>query len=374
MSDLLDSQCKTSHPTCVSSLSVTQFRNLENQSIELAKGTNLFVGANGQGKSNLLEAIYLVATTRSFRRAKDSAMIRLGAEFTKVSVTDAFSEAEYELLIPRIGKRKAFLSGTSLPKVQALVGRLPSVCFSTSDMLLVTGEPSDRRRFLDLEISQISAKYLESFSQYKRGLEHRNALLKEIRDGNQSRSVLGVWDLPIAKHGSLLRNARMEYLNHLSPIAATRHEELAGKKEKLFLQYEASDHCQSEDELLALLEERYPQDISAGFTTIGPQRDDFTIGVDEISASQFASQGQQRTAVLAIKLAQADYWRSFTEQIPLLMLDDIFSDLDVERRSHVMAMTSGYGQVIITCTDLNSIDKDVVGHSKLFTVVNGLAR
>ena len=373
MSNLLEGECKTSHPTIVSTIKVVQFRNLSSQSVSLSSGTNVFVGNNGQGKSNLLEAVYLVATTRSFRRAKDKDMIQFGSDLAKVSATDAFSDAEYEIQIPRIGRRKALVSGTSLPTVQSLVGRLPSVCFSTSDLLLVTGEPSDRRRFLDLDISQISARYLDSFSHYKRALEHRNALLKEIREGNQTMSVLSVWNVPIAKHGSSIRKARMDYIDKISPISAIRHEELSGKKEKLFLKYLSSDHCLTEEDFLTNMDERIHQDISAGFTTTGPQRDDFSICVDEKSASEYASQGQQRTAVLAIKLAQADYWRSFTEQVPLLMLDDIFSDLDPGRRSHVLAVTDSFGQVIITCTDLSSIDKRLLSNSKMFTVSNGIA-
>ncbi len=372
MNHLLESSGKTIRNSSISEVRVHNFRNLSTQSVALSDGTNLFVGANGQGKSNFLEAVHLVSTTRSFRRAKDKAMIRTGAEQASVTVLDKLNGGEFEIQIPQFGKRKAFISGTSLPNVQSLVGRFPSVCFSTADLLLVTGEPADRRRYLDLEISQLSPKYLLAFSQHKKALEQRNAYLKEIRDEKASTSGLDIWDAHVAKNSAIIRELRIEFLLQLAPIASEIHFELSGKKERLRISYEASDACSSESDFMNHLRENRNSDIATGFTTSGPQRDDFGVSIDGNSAKAYSSQGQQRTASLSLRLGQVSYLRDNLNILPLLLLDDIFSDLDPERKAKILKWIDQTCQTIITCTDLNSIDAELIANSKIFEVKDGV--
>ncbi|MCW5946243.1 MAG: DNA replication/repair protein RecF [Fimbriimonadales bacterium] len=353
-------------------LRLRQFRNYSNLEVEFGEELNLLIGPNAQGKSNLLEAISVISTTRSFRGAKDKAMIQVGAESSSIAAN--LGDSEIGITIPKTGRRFATIGESQLPRIQDLLGRAPTIAFASVDLELIVGEPSWRRRFVDLEISQFSAKYLRSFSEYKRSLEHRNALLKRVRDGSEQARNLEVWDKKLSLSGATLREMRSGYLSELSVLANTRHMQLAGDNERLSLQYQLNDDAVTANDLIAELERKRPNDIVIGATTCGPHRDDIEILVDGKSAFSFASQGQSRTAVLAIKLAQMDYWTTREGRVPALLLDDIFSDLDVTRRQHVLEVSRELGQVFVTATDLAAVDSYLSDNSKIFYISNGTVR
>lgn len=354
------------------SIRLESFRNYPTLDLEFGEELNLLIGPNAQGKSNLLEAISVISTTRSFRGAKDKAMIQTGAE--SASVFAALSDSEIGITIPKSGRRFATVGESSLPRIQDLIGRAPTIAFASVDLELIVGEPSWRRRFIDVEISQFSARYLRSFSEYKRSLEHRNALLKRIREGDEEARSLDVWDQKLSLSGATLREMRGGYIADLSVLSNARHMQLAGDKERLSLNYQFNDDAVTANELIAELERRRPHDIAAGVTTCGPHRDDVEILVDDKSASLFASQGQSRTAVLAIKLAQMDYWNTREGRMPALLLDDIFSDLDVTRRRQVLEVARELGQVFVTATDLADVDSYLSDSSKIYHISEGTVR
>lgn len=350
-------------------LRLVDFRNYGSAEVAFECGLNFLIGKNAQGKSNLLEAISVISTTRSFRGAKDREMIRSGC--ASATVTAITTDSVLSLTIPYRGRRVAVIGGNEAQRVQELIGRAPIVSFGSIDLELIMGEPAWRRRFLDLEISQFSAKYLKAFTEYRRELEQRNALLKHVREGRQDLRNVEVWDEKLSKSGVVLRCLREAFVGSLCQFAAERHSELAAGGERLSLRYVVHDGGMDEVSLLSALRERHLSDVASGTTTVGPHRDDLSIEVDGHPAHAFASQGQQRTAVLAIKLGQMDHWRMRENRMPVLLLDDIMSDLDKVRRRQVLRLSSSFGQVFVTATDLESVCDSVPDEPTVFEISSG---
>ncbi len=353
----------------IASLNLHCFRNFVAGELKFGAAQNLLIGPNGAGKTNLLEAVHLLSTTRSFRGAKDAEMVMSGHSAAKLQCEAGLDRLE--LRIPSHGRRTAAINGSEVGRVSELMGRMPSVCFSTADMDVVRGEPSDQRRFLDVELSQQRPQYLRWFTVFNSALRQRNALLKAIRGGTEPRSSLPVWNRELAESSSCIRAARIEYLNELSELADRFHQELSLGAESLEIEYLYADESSDADSFVMHLDRCESQDIAAGFTTIGAHRDRVAIRISGREAKSFASQGQQRTAVLAIKLAQVEQWKAAKRVVPILLLDDIFSDLDQERRKRVLAVSGGLGQVVITATDLGSVESALSGGAKVFRVQNG---
>jgi DNA replication and repair protein RecF len=354
----------------ISKVSLEDFRNYASVSVGLHTGQNVFVGANGQGKSNLLESIYVLSSTRSFRGARDKDVIRHGTDRAVVCGTVGPDGTDVRLEYNQTGGRRALVFEQKLPRVLDLVGRLPAVVFSSSDLAIVYAGPAERRAFIDSELSLLSPSYSSASSGYRKALEQRNAALRAVRDGS-SQTLLTPWDAALAEKGSLLRAARVEWLRQLMPLAAREHACLTGNRELLEVRLMPADQTKCADELRELLLARRHQDIASGHTSSGPHRDDLEIALNREEARAFASQGQTRTIALALKLAVAHYWREQMGILPLLLLDDIMSDLDADRRHAVMAVSGAMGQVIITTTDLESLRPEVRSDAKVFEVRSG---
>lgn len=352
-------------------LRVRGFRNLTDVEVFPAEGFNLVFGENAQGKTSLLESVYLLSFGRVLRGSRDTEAVQEGTESTSVSARLLETGTEIGMELAAGKRKRALLNGLGLPRASDLIGRLPSVCFWSGDLLLVAGTPSDRRMFLDTELSQVYPGYLKQLSIYKRALEQRNALLKLAQDRFVGDSQFEVWEEQMGPAGSALRHYRGEWVKELSASAAVAQERL-GVGESLELLYLAKD--ESEDLTLSLAEGRRLE-IHRGSTTIGPHRDDIEILVEGRAAKQFGSQGQQRTAVISTKLAVLQVAKEKLGFPPVLLLDDIFSDLDQGRRGRLVqaAMEEG-GQVFLTCTETEQAGGELVGRSKLFRVESGEVR
>lgn len=342
----------------IATMALKRFRNYEEARIALSPRLNLIWGANGQGKSNLLEAIYLLASTRSFRGATSNELVLHGADAAEVSAVLSGSEQEIGIILPTRGRRTARVGATNLPRVQDLIGRIPSVCFSSLDMVLVAGEPNDRRRFLDNDLSQISPGYLAAILDYRRLLKQRNAAVKALREGGNGRHDLEAWNHRMAPSAARVRRLRMEYVAALSPFAREEHSRLSAGAEDLVVRYGPSDDCVEEQDFVDAFRTSFHRDLALGATTVGPHRDDVILELGGRSAAKFGSQGQQRTAVLAVKLAQVQHCIREVGVVPLVLLDDILSDLDSSRRHQVLEGAALYGQVVITCTDYHAVESD----------------
>lgn len=349
---------------------IENFRNFEELSQSLHPGFTIVAGQNAQGKTNLLESIYWISTTRLLRGQRDSEAIRTGAPFCRVEVTiEGGTELSGSLESER--KKKFCINGSGLPRAADIIGRLPTVSISLQDLAIIRGDPADRRVFLDLELSTLYPAYLNHFANYKRALEQRNALLKASQDRHVDSFAFETWEEPMALHGEAMREARKKYLEALAPVATDFQANLASRPEILSFQYAQKD----EGTLLDALKETRQQDQYRGFTQIGPHRDDLLIFLDGKEARLFGSQGQQRTAVISIKLATLSIGAEYLGSTPVLLLDDMLSDLDPERRSRLCSVVSKTAeQAILTCTEATAAGKEILDQAVVLTMVQGRIR
>ncbi len=352
-------------------LGLTQFRNYESLHLELSEGFNVFAGPNAQGKTNLLESVHFVSTARLLRGQKDAEAIRFGADSTKVEIELRETGTLLGMSLERGSRKRASLNNLAMPRASDVLGRLPSVCITVEDMAIVRGEPAERRMFLDLELSSLYPAYLRHLSVYKRALEQRNALLRLSRESFVEHFSFEVWEDQLAVHGSAIRELRADYLDQLSPFATENHRWM-GQGETLELVPETKDEHLVEEALRSNLAATRGQDVSRGSTTLGPHRDDLRILIQGVEARLFGSQGQQRTSAIAVKLATLEFAHEFRGFPPILLLDDILSDLDEKRRSLLIELVSARArQAILTCTEASAAGPDILRKARCFHISAG---
>jgi len=391
-------------------LRLFDYRNFPRLDISLPAGPVVVVGSNAQGKSNLLEAVYLLSTLRSPRADSDGELIRwqaspagggpplarLVAEVDgrsgplRLEVAVVAGGAPTGPAVPagRQGRPGGVPHAHKVVRVNGVakrlgdaVGQLNAVLFTAHDMDVISGPPSLRRRYLDITISQVDSGYLRALQRYAKVLLQRNHLLKRVQEGTAGRDELGFWNQELVREGSYIVRARALAVGSLGPLARTAHAALTEGREKLALVYQpqlggAVDGPQaaslSQDELAAAFAQvlgRWSQrEIGAGATLLGPHRDELVFHLDDASAAAFASRAQQRTIALALRLAEASYLRQRRGESPVLLLDDVLSELDSQRRARVLAAIADYEQVLVTATDLDRFSADFLAGAALFQV------
>jgi DNA replication and repair protein RecF len=358
----------------VKHLKLSNFRNFEHLDLEFPNGFTILTGQNAQGKTSLLESLYWLSTTRMLRGVRDSEAIKQDHHGCLVE-SELVTGTTIGATLEHGARKKFFLNGASLPRASDILGRLPSVVISIFDLEIVRGDPSDRRMFLDIELSSLSPAYLRHLSIYKRALEQRNALLKMAQERQIDDFSFDTWEEPLAKEGAQLRRLRGEYLASLGSKVTRYHEQLSSQPENLTLKYTLKDESCDEESLLQAYRNNRRADTHRGTTQIGPHRDDIEIQIDEKEARLFGSQGQQRTAVIALKLGTLEMAKEQLGEPPLLLLDDMLSDLDAERRArlcHVVATEAG--QAILTCTEASAAGDEILDRSVVYAVQQGTVR
>jgi DNA replication and repair protein RecF len=351
---------------------LADFRNYSSATVEPAPGLNAIVGPNGQGKTNLLEAIHLCATGRTLRGRRDGQAVRFGAREAVVRGTFGPPDNEVEARIPTEGRKTVLWNGSRLPRAADLAGRAPCVCFTSASLAIVDGAPEERRAFLDTESSQLYPAYVQVLAEYKRALLQRNYALRSWRDqGLAPDGQLDAWDEALARRGAEVRSHRRRWVAELAADVAGAYRSVGGTEE-VELAYETADDAVTAEELAALLARGRPSDRDRGSTQAGPHRDDLAIRAEGASARDFASQGQRRSLVLALKLAVHRRIAASTGRLPILLLDDVFSDLDARRRAALMgqARESG-GQVFVTGTEAEMLGDEAVYSAALLRVMSG---
>jgi DNA replication and repair protein RecF len=339
----------------VCSLRLSHFRNYPSMEVEFHPQLNLFLGSNAQGKTNVLEAIYCLSTTRSFRAAVDDEMIQFEQEAAAIESVLQREEGQEQIRLEmRKSKPKTLLvNGKKQKKLSSLLGRLPAVVFSPDDLFLVKGGPSLRRRYLDTMMFQMDAGYLAHLQQYERTLKQRNSLLRQRVD--QLESQLAIWDLPLAEHGAAIMQRRFEISAKLSQSAGDALRDLTGGAEKFEVRYEpslqvtASEGSLKEKMLEALLNARR-EEMARGVSVVGPHRDDLGLWVNGQMLRKFGSQGQQRTGALALKLAQLSILAEGCHTAPLVLFDDVMAELDEKRQAFFLNRLQQGGQAFLTGT------------------------
>lgn len=350
------------------SLSLEQFRNYTAQAVELNDADiQLFVGKNGSGKTNLIEAVSLLSVTRSCRGKEDTEMVQWDANYYRLRAdvcNDAGEKSRVETVCeihPR--KRKAFFINDVRMTVGGIVGFIPTVTFLPEDLMLFSGAPAERRRFLDQLLSQISGEYLGNLSQYVKILQQRNALLKRIASGNEQPNALDLWDAELAQRGAAVTLARLELMETLNLSFLEEMTNLGERWEDVRLRYERKTSTRSLPELIeetkALLRDHRERDILLQSTSVGPHREDWQVFRGERPLPSFASRGQERVAVLALLLLEVSYLELRRGEKPVILLDDAFSELDDDHQRALLDGFRGY-QVIMTATRVP--DGDINAH------------
>lgn len=365
----------------VHELDLLSFRNYATLAFSPSNGLNVLYGANAQGKSAVLEALYLLATSKSHRTSHDADMIRVGDEAARISAKvtrTADTDVVPEVILSRREKKIVKLNGVKHQKIADLIGQLKAVVFSALDIEMIRGEPDQRRRFLNLEISQVSPQYVFSLARYKRALEQRNNLLKELKTGIGSSMPLDVWDAQVAEYGSGVIVRRMEFLRSLSVTAADVYGFLTDSGEEMSLNYksslelgDASSEAEIKEAFVRKLADKKEIDIARATTTVGPHRDDITFEIAGMDARDFASQGQQRTGALAVKLAEVELMEREAGESPIVLLDDAGAELDEMRRTRVVEKTAGKCQTFITTTRPDELGQALLRTAAMFEVRAG---
>lgn len=354
----------------IKEIELKDFRNYESLSVKFNKNVNLFLGPNAQGKTNLLESLYITSMGKSFRTGKDREMIRFGKEFFRVKIT-ACKEDELiiEIAVNREGKKGIKIDGVKASKSSQLLENIYMVIFSPEDLRIVKDEPEKRRKFMDRELCQIRPSYYVSLNQYKKTLMQRNAYLKEQ---NLDPIILDIWDRKLSEYGSKIILHRDAFVKKINIISSSIHEEITNHKEKIKVIYEPSiKPCDNLQEVFyEELKTSRPLDIRKRTTGLGPHKDDLKLLANEIDIRHFGSQGQQRTAALSLKLSEINLIKEETGENPILLLDDVLSELDQERQNYLINSLSET-QIFITSTELSKEVEKNLGNIKYFFIEKG---
>lgn len=353
----------------VKSLELSNFRNYENLSLTFSSNNNIMYGDNAQGKTNILEAIYLCATTKSHKGSKEKEMIRLGEEEAHIRMFVERDEITHRLDM-HLKKNKpkgVAIDGIPIKKSGELFGIVNVIFFSPEDLSIIKDGPSERRRFIDMELCQLDRLYLHNLINYNKVLNQRNNLLKQIGFNKSLLETIYVWDEQLVKYGSQIIEARQKFIRDMNEIVVVLHDKLSNGREKLSINYEPNTTA---EEFKAKLSKSLERDVALKVTNVGPQRDDLSFFVNDQDIRKFGSQGQQRTAALSLKLSEIELVKRVTRDTPILLLDDVLSELDRNRQNQLLD-SIGDIQILLTCTGVEEFIKNRLLTENIYKVTNG---
>ena len=352
----------------IKDIELRNFRNYRDIKVSFGKNVNIFIGSNAQGKTNLLEAIYMNSMARSFKTSRDRELVMFGEDMCMIKTSAMAGDEEYvtEIAVSSDGVKAVKVNGSRIRKTSELLERIYIIIFSPEDLKIVKEGPEKRRRFMDRELCQIKPGYYMDLGNYRKVLKQRNALLKE---DEIETSILDIWDMELAKYGSRITAERRRFIKNTDEMSASLHSAISGGREKLSLIYEA-DAPEDEGDFIEILREARDEDIKNRNTSRGPHRDDFSIMADKIDLRKFGSQGQQRTAALSLKLSEIRIIEKETGERPILLLDDVLSELDSQRQSYLIN-SLGENQLFITTADLSGKVVRELPRGKIFKIKEG---
>ena len=349
----------------INKIKLTNFRNYDEQEINLGKNINIFYGDNAQGKTNIIEAIFLCSIGKSFRTNKESELIKFNKDISSVYIEYEKSDRDGKIKIDLNNKKAIYTNGIKIKKLSELLGNINTVIFTPDDINILRDGPQKRRRFLDIMIGQLRPNYIHILNMYNKTLEQRNNYLKQIKENNKQEEMLDIWDEKLAEYGEKIYIYRNEFIEKIKNKINKIHKSITNEKEEIKVEY--ISNCAQKEEYIELLKSRRKLDIIKGFSTKGIHRDDFFIYINNQLVNVYGSQGQNRTVVLSLKISELQVIYDEIGEYPILLLDDFMSELDEKRRKNFLENIENT-QVIITCTD--KIDIDNLEY-KEFNVING---
>lgn len=359
-------------------LTLTNFRNYKQSTLQFSDEVNVLIGENAQGKTNLLEAIYCLALAKSHRATQDKELISWGEEFAMIEGTLSYRHGTMPLSLQITPKgKRAKANYLEQNKLTQYVGHMNVVLFAPEDLNLVKGSPQIRRRFIDIEIGQISAIYLNELSNYQRILKQRNHYLKQLKYGiTKDKTMLEVLNQQFAAYAAKLTARRHRFVQELERKAIEIHNGITKNKEHLKLHYNSSlEYIDNEAEMIQMIEHKLKdvmdKEIERMTSLYGPHRDDLSFTINDIDVQTYGSQGQQRTTALSLKLAEIELIYEAVEEYPILLLDDVLSELDDNRQTHLLTTIQHKVQTFVTTTSVDGIQHETIREAKLFHVDNG---
>lgn len=365
------------HYVYLENLKIINFRNYHQIQLNFHPKINIFVGNNGQGKTNILEAIYLASIGKSFRTNKDAELIKFDKHqtYVKIAGKKRYRDTVIELKLERNKRKQIKVNGITLVKNADLLNNLYAVIFSPEDLKLIKEGPTERRKFMDYEISQMKPGYYYNLNQYYKVLIQRNHLLKKIYYDKKYMATLDIWNDKLIELGVQLVQERSKFISRIHPLSRLIHRKITSFKEDLEVKYMSNiDPKQTYEETAHIfksrLEEALDFDLKRGNTTVGPHRDDIIVLINGIDVRYFGSQGQQRTAALSLKLAEIELIKSETLEYPILLLDDVMSELDAQRQKFLIQSFKD-AQIFITSTEISHLKKIAVDEGYVFYVEKG---
>ncbi len=353
----------------IDSIEVGNFRNYEKEKIEFHDRTNIIYGDNAQGKTNILEAAFVCSTSKSHRGSRDAELIKIGSEEAHIRMFFQKKGVRHRIDVHlRLNKPKGIaIDGVPIKRSSELIGFVNIIVFSPEDLKIVKNGPSERRKFINFELSKIDGIYLRELGEYNKALLQRNRLLKQICREPSLEEVLGVWDEKLVEFGSSIISSRKKFIERLSDAVRTTNERLTGNKDHVSLVYmpDASEETFARDLMMAR-----ERDLKFYTTSVGPHRDDLCFMNDDVDVRKYGSQGQQRTCALSLKLAEIELVKEMINDAPVLLLDDVLSELDRSRQNYVLDSLGGM-QAIVTCTGLEEFIGRKAALDRVFKVRSG---
>ena len=357
----------------IKNLALLNYRNYESAEVTFSEGINILYGDNAQGKTNILESIYLLGTTKSHRGSKDKEIIKLGQDDTHIrgDINKQDMNRRIDMHLKKNKSKGIAIDRVPIRKSSELLGIMNMIFFSPEDLAIIKNSPAERRNFMDMELCQLNRLYVGNLSDYKKVLEQRNNLLKQISfDKGKDASkldLLSVWNMQLVKYGIEIIKERHNFIDLINEIIPDIHSNLTSGKEILRLIYEKNVEPEN---FLSTLEEKQDIDIRYQTTQTGPHRDDIMFMIGDMDVKRFGSQGQQRTVALSLKLAEIELVKRVTHDNPILLLDDVMSELDRSRQEALFRSIEGI-QTILTCTGYDDFIKERLSIDKVYKVVSG---
>ena len=350
-------------------VSLQNFRNYENLDLEFHKNINMIYGDNAQGKTNILESISVGATTKSHKNALPREMIRIGCDeaHIRIILNKKGLDQKIDIHLRKSKSKGIAINGVPIKKSGELMGLLNIVFFSPEDLNIIKNGPDERRRFMDMELCQLDKIYFHNLTEYKKALTQRNKLLKQIYNDPKLKDTLSLWDEPLIKYGKKVIETRRVFIKHISEILRDISNRITGGKENIILDYIPNT---SEDSFALNLELSHERDLRNMTTCVGPHRDDISFLNDGTDLKKFGSQGQQRTCALALKLSEIELVKKITNDTPVLLLDDVLSELDRNRQNYLLDNIKDI-QTMITCTGLEEFVNSNLTLNRIIRVITG---
>lgn len=354
----------------IKSLELQDYRNYDTLNLAFDRGTNILYGDNAQGKTNILEAIYVSATTKSHKGSKDRDIVNFHKEEAHIRtfLEKDGVETRVDMHLRKSKSKGIAIDGQKIKKAADLLGICNVVFFSSEDLGIIKDGPAERRRFVDMELCQLDSFYLYNLNHYNKIVNQRNKLLKDLYFNPDLRDTLNIWDSQLVSFGSKVIERRRLFAEQLNEIIYDIHKRLSGDREEISVRYEPDVEIEEFEKKLQCSQEK---DIKLKQTTVGPHRDDFSFLIEDVDIRKFGSQGQQRTAALSLKLSEIELVKKLTKDTPILLLDDVLSELDSNRQNYLLSSIKDI-QTIITCTGLEEFVNNRFEINRVYKVTGGV--